>query len=364
MQPALGAVLCVMAGVAVGTFLLPLKLSRHWAWENSWLLGVSLMFFVFPLLEAAWLVPQAPHLLREAGLQKVMLGLLAGVIQGAGALVFTYGVTLMGLSMGFSVLISVILAFSTLIPLFARHSNQLMSPNAITLLVGVVVIIIGCITAGSAGRRREEFRRKQMQLAEGDVSSPAGTAAAAVVTDPVSTPRRFAVVWLVTVSIFVGITSSMNYFVLEFQSDVTLNAVKSGVQPVLAPLVVMLPWYVGAFALNLIYLIGKMLKDGTLGNYFRILPGLGREYMLALSIGVLWYVGQGILYLAGFQKLGSLGVPVGAALFMTSVIVTSNVTGLRTKEWDDVPDGIRAVMYRAVALLVAGVVVIGVGNAF
>lgn len=343
MDTLIGGVLCILAGVFVGVFLLPLKLSRRWAWENSWLIGAAVMFLVLPFAEALLFIPAVPAVLREAGARNVSFSFIAGVVQGTASLVLTYGVILMGLSLGYSVMISMIVVFGTMVPLFFRHREQLISTGGVTLIAGVCIIIAGAIMAGVAGRQRESLSNKVLNYRH---------------------DRDVSLGLMFFVSIYVGITASLNYIILEFQSTITQNATTQyGVPRSLAPVVVLLPWYLGVFVLNLVYCIAKMAKDGTLENYFKRVPGLGREYLLAISIGLLWYLGQGVLYLAGFQRLGVLGVPVGAALFMASTIVSSNASGVITKEWDGVPKPIANLMFTAVVILLLGIVVIGVGNA-
>ena len=344
MDTLMGASLCVLAGVCVGTFLLPLKLSRRWVWENSWLIGSAVMFLILPVAEAWLLIPATPQVLAYAGARSIFFSFLAGLGQGTAALVFTYGVTLMGLSLGYSVMVSMIIVFSTMIPLCVGHPGQLTKPGGITLIVGICLIILGSAMAGVAGKKREAIADRTLST---------------------NSRRSTGLGWMIFISIYVGIAASLNYFVLEFQSGITKAAtIQYGVSPALAPVIVLLPWYIGNFILIFAYCIFKMVKDGTLKNYFTAGPDLKREYLLAISIGILWYLGQGVMYLAGFQELGVLGVPVGAALFMASTIVTSNVTGFLTKEWENAPRRILVLMCGSVAFLLLGVVVIGIGNHF
>jgi len=104
-----------------------------------------------------------------------------------------------------------------------------------------------------------------------------------------------------------------------------------------------------------------MVRDKTLKNYWSA-SGLRREYLLGASIGLLWYVGQGVGYTIGQAVLGPLGVAVGAALFMGTMMVVSNVLGVRTGEWKGVPGVIMRKLYIALVLLVVAMAVIAVGN--
>ena len=363
MNVALGIGLCVLAGVCVGTFLLPLKLSRCWAWENSWLISATLMFLILPLAEACFLVPAALRVLRSASVGSVVISFVAGIVQGTAALVFTYGVTLMGVSLGYSVMMSMIMFFGTMIPLWFGHPNLILRAAGLTLMTGVGIVVIGAIIAAIAGQRRGRFSQTTALDELSRRAAQKSDLNARLADGPTRKTRNPSFTLMALIGMYVGVTASLNFFVLEFESGITQRATTQfHISQALAPFVVLLPWYMGNFVLNLVYCVGKMSRDGTLANYVRGRRGLGLEYLLAISIGVLWYAGQGALYLAGFQRLGSLGVPVGAALFMGSIIVTSNLSGLMTKEWDRVPRSIATLMYGAVAVLLLGIAVVGVGN--
>jgi hypothetical protein len=53
----LGSIICVLGGVGIGSFLLPLKYSRSWTWENSWVVAAFFMYVLFPPIALFWLVP-------------------------------------------------------------------------------------------------------------------------------------------------------------------------------------------------------------------------------------------------------------------------------------------------------------------
>ena len=52
-QTALGLTLLVLAGAMNGSFTLPMKFTRSWAWENTWLSWTFFALLLFPILLAA-----------------------------------------------------------------------------------------------------------------------------------------------------------------------------------------------------------------------------------------------------------------------------------------------------------------------
>ena len=61
-----GVLLCMAGGIGIGVFLLPLKYSKNWAWENSWLLGSLFMYLILPVTEALIFVPRFLDVFRAA----------------------------------------------------------------------------------------------------------------------------------------------------------------------------------------------------------------------------------------------------------------------------------------------------------
>jgi hypothetical protein len=338
MHQAEGVLLCALAGAGVGLFLLPLKFSKSWAWENSWLLGALFMYLLSPIIEAKLLVPNFMDIYRAARVRDISMIYVFGLAQGSGSLAFTYGTTLMGLSLGYSLMISLIATTGVLVPLILGHPELIPTVGGITLIVGVAMLITGVVFSGFAGHRRERA---------------AGTS---------SKIKNFGVA--VLIALYSGVANSFFYFSFEFQKGIKdIAMAQFGVKEALWPIVNVVPLFAGMFTINLIYCVIKMAKDHTFSRYWKA-KGLGREYTLGISIGLFWFLGQGVCYTVGFTMLGSLGVPVGAAVFMGSIILVSNLVGLRTGEWKLADARARQLMYTGLAFEILAVAVVGLGNHF
>ena len=92
--------LCVLgAGVFQGSFMLPMKRTEHWAFENVWLVFACTAYLVCPWVLVLGMVPQV---LKVYG--SVSFGLLGtvfgfGVGWGIGALTFGLGVASVGVAL-------------------------------------------------------------------------------------------------------------------------------------------------------------------------------------------------------------------------------------------------------------------------
>lgn len=346
MEVIVGSLLCAVAGVGVGTFLLPLKLSKSWKWENSWLIGAFFMYVCFPVLALAALIPSAKEIYSKTPWGD-LLGIYAfGLIQGTGALVFTYGTTILGIALGYALMIGTIAAIGLLVPLFLGHPDRIAKLDGITLLVGCAILLCGIAFSGKAGMLREREKSSGQEKA--------GQAAS----------KKLHPALLTIIILYQGLANALYYFTFEFQKGMKDMATKQYQVPeYLWGFLNIVPFFLGMFTINLILTLIKMAKDGSLKNYWSA-PGLGREYLLAISIGLLWYLGQGVSYAAGNTLLGPLGVSVGAALFMGMMMVVSNVAGVRTGEWQGVSSGTMRLLYAGLGILVAAMMVISIGNYF
>lgn len=338
MQIFLGSLLCVVAGVCVGVFLLPLKFSRAWKWENSWLVGAFFMYVFFPVLSLYLVVPRFADIYAETPWRDIALIFLFGLVQGTGSYVFTYGTTLLGLALGYALMIGAISLVSLLVPLFGAHLDRLGKLDGIALVAGFVILVAGIALAGRAGILRQ---RKLERAGEGSKISLGLTCA---------------------VIIWAGIANSLFYFTFEFQKAMKDIAVtRYGVPEHFWGFLNILPFMLGMFTVNLVLTVAKMVREQTLRNFWAS-PGLVREYILGFTIGLLWYLGQGVCYTAGHTYLGPLGVAVGAALFMGAMMVASNVAGIHMGEWAGAGPSTMRVLYAAITVLVIAMSVIAVGN--
>ena len=70
-----------------------------------------------------------------------------------------------------------------------------------------------------------------------------------------------------------------------------------------------------------------------------------------------------IFYGIGCGELGKLGTSVGFAIFQSGSILIGNGLGLFTGEWKGASPKSRTWLAIALAILIAGIVVVSVGNA-
>ena len=56
-NPGLGLVMIMLSGVLTASFPFPMKFSRAWRWENTWLVYATFALVIIPLSLALWAMP-------------------------------------------------------------------------------------------------------------------------------------------------------------------------------------------------------------------------------------------------------------------------------------------------------------------
>jgi hypothetical protein len=78
MHSSLGLVIIVFSGVLIASFAAPMKLSRTWSWENTWLIYATLALLVVPLALVLWTIPHPSLSMRRYPSERCSLPFCSG----------------------------------------------------------------------------------------------------------------------------------------------------------------------------------------------------------------------------------------------------------------------------------------------
>ncbi len=116
MQAIFGVIFHFIGGFASGSFYIPYKRVKGWAWETYWIVGGIFSWLFIPLL-AAWLtVPDFMGIIRSTDMATLSWTYILGLLWGVGGLTFGLGLRYLGISLGQSVALGFTSAFGALIP--------------------------------------------------------------------------------------------------------------------------------------------------------------------------------------------------------------------------------------------------------
>ena len=335
---AIGILLVLAAGFFQGTFILPIKYTAGWSWENTWLGFSVTAYLICPWLVALVTVPHLGQVLSQTSTATEVRTLLWGVAWGIGAVTFGLGVDYLGMALGFAVIIGLAAAIGTLVPLLVLSQVSPTSPQGITVLVGIVVVLAGVSMCSWAGKLRDDAVPKD----SGAVNP--------------SPKKSYALG--VFICILSGVLSCCGNLAFAFGTEMADVAKHLGTDPQYAanPL-----WALLTFPLlvcNTVFCAYLYVRNHSLGKF--LLPGTGRNYLLAASMGAMWLAGF-LFYGMGAARLGKMGSSVGWALIMSSMVVVANLWGLLTGEWRGAGRRPLQVMSAGLVILIVAMFLVGSG---
>jgi L-rhamnose-H+ transport protein len=154
----LGLLLITLGGFAAGSFYIPFKKVRNWAWESYWLVNGLFSWIIMPWLIAFLTVPALCSVLHEAPAASLFWTFLFGLLWGIGGLTFGLSMRYLGMSLGYAIALGFCAAFGTIVPpIYQGTFGELItSVSGLTTLAGVLVCLVGIAICGWAGISKEK----------------------------------------------------------------------------------------------------------------------------------------------------------------------------------------------------------------
>jgi L-rhamnose-H+ transport protein len=360
MHVILGVIFHFIGGFASGSFYIPYKKVRGWAWESYWIIGGLFSWLIVPPL-AAWLtIPDFTAIIRNTGFSTLSMSYIFGVLWGIGGLTYGLGVRYLGVSLGSSIILGLCMVFGALIPSVyydlapqeGKDTFRILLGSAwgLTVLAGLFLCIVGIIICGKAGVMKEK------QLSSAVSTDPHGASG--------NTEYKFGLGMFV--AIISGVLSACFNFGLEagkpmaqvandlwkashpgegeflFQNNVTY---------------VVVLW--GGLTTNFIWCMILNARNKTFGDYANKRTPLLRNYLFAALAGTTWFL-QFFFYGMGESKLGN--GPSSWILHMAFIILVANMWGLVLKEWKGVSRKTTQTIIIGIITIILSVLLVGYGN--
>jgi len=338
---ALGVLLLICGGTAAGSFYLPLKKIKIWSWESGWIAFGLFAWVVGPLLAVLITVPGFGGIIAGSDARTVFLTWFMGFLWGIGGLTFGLSMRYLGMSLGYALALGTCAAFGTLIPplVKGRFMELLTSLSGQLTLSGILVCLTGVGVCGYAGIRKErELSADQKQAATAEFNFPRGVA----------------------VALISGVMNACLAFSFEFGRPIADAVVAQDVSPLWQNNPVLVVALMGGFTTNIIYCVFLNIRNNTGGDYLDSTAPLSKNYVLAATAGVLWYI-QFMLYGMGSSLLGDYSFAAWSVL-MAVVVAVSNLWGLHFKEWQGVHSKTIQTIVIGIAMVLLSIVLIGAGG--
>jgi L-rhamnose-H+ transport protein len=331
----MGYMLVLAAGIFQGSFMLPMKFTRRWAWENTWLVFSLTAYLIWPWLIAFLTLPKLGPIFAVTSSHSLALIALFGLGWGLGALTFGVGVDRLGLALGFAVIISLAASSGALIPLIILTPGKLAQPQGLLTIGALLLVLVGVALCSWAGKLRaclpasgEEKRRSSYAVG-------------------------------LAICIASGLLSSCGNLGFAFGNEVVQKAIEQGAAESMAANSLWALITVPLFVCNASYSLWLLRRCGSAKLFF--LAGTRHYWVLAILMGLLWIAGF-VSYAPGARRLGLLGPSVGWPIMMSTMVVTANLWGLLIGEWKDAGPKALQVLVIGVALLIIAICLLGYAN--
>jgi L-rhamnose-H+ transport protein len=333
-QLGLGLALAILGGVMAGVYAVPLKFTKKWEWQHSWLVYSVVGLFVFPWLLTCIFTVNLRELLSESA-WILICGF--GLAWGVGNVLWGMGLVRLGLALGGSLMMGIVSGMGSLVPLIVLQPDSLHTRRGFFVIAGNAVLIAGAVLCSRAGDLRA-----RLQSAETETSS----------TTSYSFPLSL------LIAILAGALSSMLNFSFAFSAEMQSHAVELGTPTSLASLSVWALALSAGFLANLAYCSWRIGRAGW-SRYLQ--TGTLSHWISTILMGLTWFGGV-TLYGIGASKMGPSGPVIGWPVFIGMTLVASNVAGLATGEWRGTSSRCVRLLLSGVAVIIASMVVIARGN--
>jgi L-rhamnose-H+ transport protein len=348
MQVILGIIFHTIGGISSGSFYMPFKKVKGWAWESFWIVGGLFSWLIVPPIAAYLTVPNFASIISEGASSVKSFVFLMGLLWGIGGLTYGLGVRYLGMSLGNSVTLGFCSAFGALIPSIYYSLNPTEGKTSFTdllnssggqlVLLGTLVCLIGIAVLGKSGLMKErELTAEQKQ----------------------ESTKEFNLVKGLIIAIISGILSAFFNFGIEGGKPLAAEAVKQGFDPLFQNNVtyVVLLW--GGLTTNFLWCMYLNFKNKTFGDYTNQATPISKNILFSGLAGTMWFL-QFFFYGMGESKLGN-----GASswiLHMATIILTANIWGLYLKEWSSVSQKTFRTFLLGIVLMLASIFLVGIGN--
>jgi L-rhamnose-H+ transport protein len=356
-NPFLGVFLHALGGFAAGSFYIPYKKVRGWAWEVYWLVGGFFSWIIAPWVVGLLTCPGLLGVLRSTSSRTLLWTYLFGVLWGIGGLTFGLSMRYLGLSLGMALSLGFCAVFGTLVPpvFEGRIAGLVATTSGRVVLLGILVCLGGIAMCGRAGMRKE----KELSEAEKKASI-----------------AEFSFVKGAWVAAFAGVMSSCMAFAFAAGKPIAEAAVAAGTRPLFQNFPVLIVALAGGFTTNFVWCAALSVKNKSGRDYLRVrpaevapgaaapparpVPSLLSNYVWSALAGTTWYF-QFFFYGMGTTKMGKYDFS-SWTIHMAFIITFSSLWGIAFHEWKGTGKPTRRLVVAGITVLILSTVVVGAGN--
>jgi len=380
-NPFLGVCFHWLGGLASGSFYVPYRAVKKWAWEVYWLVGGFFSWIIAPWILASLNTKDLLLVIRSAPGSALAQSYFWGAMWGLGGLTFGLTMRYLGMSLGMAMALGYCATFGTLMPpIFHGEfaSKVLHTTSGQVILIGLLVCLLGIAVAGMAGISKEREMSEAQKKA---------------------TIKEFNFLKGVLVATFSGIMSASFSYGLDAAAPIARISRSHGTRELWAGLPKLCVVLLGGFTTNFLWCLLLNIRNRTSYQYFRPqtrppsplsenetiietavdapseemvkqapkpgpsnssqVPMLTNYFFSALA-GTTWYM-QFFFYTMGETQMGEYKFS-SWTLHMASIIIFSSLWGIALKEWKGASLFTKGLLGLGLFMLVFSTIIVGFGN--
>jgi L-rhamnose-H+ transport protein len=327
-----GIAAVAVAGFSSGSFPAPAKGIVTKKWEHIWLVYSFLAMAVLPVSMALFSHGVISRILIENPRMSFKVAIF-GVLWGLGSLLFGISLVRLGMAITNAMVNGVVVLLGSTGPIIigAVFVNR---RQLIWLIGGLFLLVTSLFLCATASIYRD--RAQEM-----------------VTADPTF---RIPPVRAVLLVVAAGVLSSMLNIGFVVGTPLSEKVRALGCPAFLASVSIWVPILLGGLVFNMGYPVYLISKKHSWSALF-CGDETGRYWFRSSLMSVLWF-GAILLYGAGASIMGKSGTVYGWALFTAITILTSNMWGVFTGEWNEAGRKPKILMWLSTAVLTASLIIL------
>lgn len=356
MQVILGIIFHFLGGFASGSFYVPYKKVKSWAWESFWIIGGLFSWLLVPPI-AAWLtIPGFTEIIKSTSPSILGYTYLFGLLWGIGGLTYGLGVRYLGVSLGSTIILGLCAVFGSIIPSVYYYYFPKNGKDSIYImlhthwgqmvLTGILLCVVGIIICGMAGTMKERQLTRNRLIVENnkDYKFTLGIVVA-IISGVLSACFNFGIEAgksMADAANIIWKSQHLNEGNFLFQNNV---------------IYIIILW--GGLTTNFIWCSILNIRNRSYGDYTDSNKPLLKNYLFCALAGTTWFL-QFFFYGMGESKLGN-----GASswiLHMAFIILVANIWGLLLREWKGLNKKTISTLVAGILLIILSIIIVGYGN--
>ncbi len=326
-----GLWLVLGGGFCQGTFMLPMKWTKNWNFENTWLIFSISAYLIFPWLIVFATVPQFAEVFRATSRGTLIEVGLLGIGWALSAVSFGVGIDAIGLSLGFAIIYGLAAFGGAIIPLVTTPGIS--SERIAVTIASLVVMVVGVIICSFAGKWKEAAANPEKKA---KLSYGTG-------------------VLMCVISGLLGACGNLGF---DAGGKISHVAVTLGISRFNSTSLVWAYLCIFMFLANAGYSVILLRRNRSAHIFAR---NAGKYFPSGFLMGAFWIAGF-FLYGIGAGKLGDLGLSLGWGILMSAIVLIANGWGIGTGEWKGSPAWAQRRLATGLVVLIIAIVGLSVAN--